>query len=187
MKKYLIIFLCIVSTHYASAQTYAYHLAKVVNSDTGELLESQSEDKTLIYITFTSNHHSCYESNLYGERINKDYDNSIDITRTSSEGRNYYVWDSNTNGIIAYKCTYKVYSYERSSAMPTYRMVSSGEADEYLFFSSDYKKLNINGRKSVRYTDSLIKGIKTGGKRTLVYERVENSAQANDDIPKQLW
>lgn len=197
MKKILFVMLCAILVHYAFAQTYTYRLTKVVNSDTGELLEKINGDKELIYITFTNSKRTCYETDAYGNRINRDNEqpNQNNLLNMCTEGSNYYHKYSNANGIITFKCTYKMYSYKRTHEfVPQYQKVLSGEHDDYLYFSTDYKKLNINNTISSRdynhqtktYTESFMNGKHFGDKRTRVYERVDN-LQVKENTPKQLW
>ena len=195
MKKILLVILCAIFAHYASAQTYTYRLTKVVDSDTGELLEKHYGDRELIYITFTDNKQTCYETDAYGNRINRDNEQPIPniIVNISTEGSNYYHKISNTNGIITFKCTYKVYSHERVNIFQ-YQKILSGESDIFLYFSTDFKKMNINNRISSRdynpqtktYTPSFLNGAHLDGKRTCVYERIESS-NANANVPTKLW
>lgn len=197
MKRFLLLVLCTLCVHISFSQTYAYRLTKVVDSDTGEVLANRGE-KDLIYITFTSDRQTCYETDAYGNRINEDnkQPNPASITNISTEGSNYYRKISSNNGIITFKCTYKVYSYKRSNPVVlTYTKELSGESDDFLYFSTDYKKLNTINKISSRtynpqtktYSVSPLNGAYVGGKRTCVYERVDNPTQTNSDTPQKLW
>ena len=194
MNRLLLVILCMFCALSTYAQTFTYKLVKVVHTDTGDLIQDTKINyDEVIYITFSSNKKTCYKSDEYGNRIITDgEDKTLSYV---SEGTNMYNQLSNKNGIMTFKCTYKLY---RLVGFPLKHKELSGECDDYLYISTDYKKQNINNdvwsRDYDHQTRTYGKSFKSaplaifGGKRTYVYEKISLNIPTQESVtPKHLW
>lgn len=190
MNRLLLVILCMFCALSTYAQTFTYKLVKVVHSDTGDLIQDPKiKYDEVIYITFSSNKKTCYKSDAYGNRIITDVEDRT--LSYASEGTNMYNQFSNKNGIVTFKCTYKEY---RFVGFPLQHKELSSECDKFLYFSTDYKKLNINNdiwsRDYDHQTRTYGKSFKSVpleaifGKCTCVYEKISTQESVT---PKHLW
>lgn len=131
MKK-LVLFLIVMfaCNGIAEAQTYCYRYAYRVNKDTGVKSELHH---SISFYTFNSNKNFCYVSNENGMKESKaTLDN---VSRTDGWGEYKYI--RTENGIHIYKASIKSYAMVYGRGYELYET-----KNEYLYFSSDYSKMN---------------------------------------------
>ncbi|MDE6778128.1 MAG: hypothetical protein K2J51_01450, partial [Alistipes sp.] len=140
MKKLFLSLIILLSVSGMSeAQTYCYKYAYRVNKDTGVKKELHHN---LSFYTFNSNKSFCYLSDENGMKGSINNGIGMNITRTDGWGEYRYI--KTENGVHIYKGTVKRYSISYGGGYELYET-----EDEYLYFSSDYDKLN-------RWTDDAI-------------------------------
>lgn len=167
------------------AQTYCYKYAYRVNKDTGVKSELHH---SLSFYTFNSNKSFCYISDENGMKKSKitgmgaSYSN---ISRTDGWGEYKYL--RTENGVHIYKASIKSYAMVYGRGYELYET-----QNEYLYFSSDYSKMNLwsedpqshgnSGYGSgVAIGRSIVENV-TGEKNSQfvhVYERVSSPGQAS--------
>ena len=177
----LILTLVVCSVQAIKAQTYAYRFVKAVNSNTGELISNYYAEE-IVYITFCSGKAVCYKSDANVNRIKS-------TASKMTNNNDVYSKLASRNGIVTYKCTFKI--YEQKSAI-AFDRVETGEGYMYLHFSTDYNRLNIiNDTSYTSYANPLIPTntppLKLGGDktRTLVYEKIKDLS--GEVMPDKLW
>lgn len=126
----IILFAC---NSIAEAQTYCYRSAYRVNKDTGV---KEEQYHSLSYYTFNSNKSFCYLSDENGMAANSSNNRfGMNLTRTKGWGEYRYV--KTENDVHIYKGTVESYAMVYGSGYELYET-----QDTYLYFSSDYSKLN---------------------------------------------
>lgn len=156
MKKiFLSLIVLFAGCNMVDAQTYYYKIISKVNPETG--VKSSCSDN--MYITFTSNKNVCYKSDQSGNKTSGGYDKRKEF---GTSGLNYL---GNYVGASEYGCFREcdgVFHYSRSiNSMYEYKCyyydyhliwgggrVKDEEGYLYIYFSTDYQRLNFRSQES---------------------------------------
>ena len=171
MKRYLIIVLLFVSVSgLCNTSKYRYMSNYIVNTGTGE---KQKVDNTSYFTCVFSNDMSiCYE--MIGDELKKDHYNNSNVTKGvygyKETGCYEYRYLKTENGVKIYKKEGSYYKYASQSKIEWYYAGGTewkyrgGEWSysglekkiEYIYFSTDYSKMNQPGGIIVRTYDRII-------------------------------
>ncbi len=161
---------------FAEIKTYKYVYS--VNPLTGEKTQGKSH---LVYFYFNSNKTRCYEVNSKGERIGEDWNKRYKTQSFLYD--NDYQYKETKNGMVVYyclviyeKCTYK---YDPWSMTSSYTLTSHDEWDNHVYFSTDYKKMNMKSRHTGNW------GREDPDTPILVY--VEYTPDSQNGVQNHLW
>lgn len=161
---------------FAEIKTYKYVYS--VNPLTGEKTQGKSYLK---YMYFSSDKSNCYEVDAQGKR--KGQDLSQRYKTTSYFSTNDYYYQTTKNNMIVYKCRviYEqcTYKYDPWSMTSSYTVTSHDEWDIHVYFSPDYKKMNMPNR----HTGNLVHEYSD----TPIDVYVEYTPDSQNGVQNHLW
>lgn len=134
MKKITLILATLFIYNLAVSQTLCYKHVYNVNKKTG--VKSESSHNSLYYYTFNANKSYCYLSDENGMKMKPS---QMPFSTSRTKGANEYNYVRKENGMYIFKATEQTFGFNPMAANGQQLLFTQYR---YLYFSSDYKRLN---------------------------------------------